>query len=126
MTGVHVKPASPPSSLVWGCLAAKVSALEGLAGHAEPGAYLDALAREGRVHGVDFGTEFVDIGTPKRCGRRRNEVLVTGHHGYIGSVTAPLLAAAGHEVTGLDTLFYGAATSPRALRSRRSSATCAT
>ena len=34
------------------------------------------------------------------------KVLVTGHHGYIGSVTAPLLAASGHDVTGLDTLFY--------------------
>jgi nucleoside-diphosphate-sugar epimerase len=33
-------------------------------------------------------------------------VLVTGHHGYIGSVVAPLLAAAGHEVTGVDTFFY--------------------
>ena len=43
--GVHVKPESPPSDLVWGCLAAKVGALEGLAGHTEPGVYLDALAR---------------------------------------------------------------------------------
>ena len=34
------------------------------------------------------------------------KVLVTGHHGYIGSVTAPLLADAGHEVVGLDTFFY--------------------
>jgi nucleoside-diphosphate-sugar epimerase len=33
-------------------------------------------------------------------------VLVTGHHGYIGSVVGPLLTAAGHEVTGLDTFFY--------------------
>ena len=33
-------------------------------------------------------------------------VLVTGHHGYIGSVVAPLLAAHGHEVTGVDTFFY--------------------
>jgi glucose-1-phosphate thymidylyltransferase len=65
VTGVHVKPESPPSELVWGCLAAKACALEGLSGHAEPGAYLDGLAREGRVHGVDFGTEFVDIGTPE-------------------------------------------------------------
>lgn len=34
------------------------------------------------------------------------KVLLTGHHGFIGSVTAPLLIAAGHEVVGLDTLFY--------------------
>lgn len=33
-------------------------------------------------------------------------VLVTGHHGYIGSVLAPYLAAAGHEVSGLDTGYY--------------------
>jgi nucleoside-diphosphate-sugar epimerase len=33
-------------------------------------------------------------------------VLLTGHHGYIGSVTARVLMDAGHEVTGLDTLFY--------------------
>ena len=34
------------------------------------------------------------------------KVLVTGHHGYIGSVTAPLLLEAGHEVVGLDTFYY--------------------
>ena len=34
------------------------------------------------------------------------KVLITGHHGYIGSVTGPVLRAAGHEVTGLDTFFY--------------------
>ena len=34
------------------------------------------------------------------------KILLTGHHGYIGSVCAPVLAAAGHEVVGLDTLFY--------------------
>jgi nucleoside-diphosphate-sugar epimerase len=33
-------------------------------------------------------------------------ILVTGHHGYIGSVLAPLLAGAGHDVAGLDTFFY--------------------
>jgi nucleoside-diphosphate-sugar epimerase len=33
-------------------------------------------------------------------------VLVTGHHGYIGSVLAPYLATAGLDVVGLDTLFY--------------------
>ena len=34
------------------------------------------------------------------------KVLVTGHHGYIGSVVAPVIAAAGHDVTGVDTFFY--------------------
>jgi nucleoside-diphosphate-sugar epimerase len=33
-------------------------------------------------------------------------ILLSGHHGYIGSVTGPFLRAAGHEVVGLDTLFY--------------------
>lgn len=30
------------------------------------------------------------------------KVLVTGHQGYLGTVMVPVLAAAGHEVTGLD------------------------
>ena len=34
------------------------------------------------------------------------KILLTGHHGYIGSVCGPLLEDAGHEVVGLDTLFY--------------------
>jgi nucleoside-diphosphate-sugar epimerase len=34
------------------------------------------------------------------------KVLVTGHHGYLGSVVAPAIADAGHDVTGLDTFFY--------------------
>lgn len=33
-------------------------------------------------------------------------VLVTGHHGYVGSVLAPLVAAEGHDVVGLDTRLY--------------------
>jgi nucleoside-diphosphate-sugar epimerase len=35
-------------------------------------------------------------------------VLLTGHKGYIGTVAGPMLLAAGHEITGLDTdLFAG-------------------
>jgi nucleoside-diphosphate-sugar epimerase len=33
-------------------------------------------------------------------------VLVTGHHGYIGSVVGPMLYEAGHEVVGLDAFYY--------------------
>ena len=33
-------------------------------------------------------------------------VLITGHRGYIGSVAAPLVAAAGHEVVGADSGLY--------------------
>jgi glucose-1-phosphate thymidylyltransferase len=62
---VHVKDASPPTRLIWGCLAARVGALDGVADRAEPGHLLDGLARTGRVAAVDFGTEFVDVGTPE-------------------------------------------------------------
>jgi nucleoside-diphosphate-sugar epimerase len=33
-------------------------------------------------------------------------VLVSGHHGYIGSVMVDMLARTGHDVTGLDTFLY--------------------
>lgn len=33
-------------------------------------------------------------------------VLVTGHHGYLGSVLGPVLRGAGHDVVGLDTFYY--------------------
>ena len=34
------------------------------------------------------------------------KVLVTGSHGYIGSIIVPLLERAGHDVVGLDSLYY--------------------
>lgn len=33
-------------------------------------------------------------------------VLVTGHHGYLGSAMVPILVGRGHQVTGLDTLYF--------------------
>ena len=33
-------------------------------------------------------------------------ILLTGHNGYLGSVMAPLLRAAGHDVVGLDTYYF--------------------
>jgi nucleoside-diphosphate-sugar epimerase len=38
----------------------------------------------------------------ERQKRERMRVLITGHKGYIGTVMAPLLADAGHEIVGLD------------------------
>jgi nucleoside-diphosphate-sugar epimerase len=37
-------------------------------------------------------------------------ILVTGHHGYIGSVLVPLLEQAGHEVVGLDSDLFAPCT----------------
>lgn len=37
-------------------------------------------------------------------------VLVTGHHGYIGTVLVPMLTGAGHDVVGLDSDLYTACT----------------
>lgn len=34
-------------------------------------------------------------------------VLVTGHDGYIGAVLVPMMQAAGFDVTGLDTFYFG-------------------
>src|SRR5690606_6423889 len=35
-------------------------------------------------------------------------VLITGHHGYIGSVLVPLLQSAGHDVAGVDADWFAA------------------
>jgi len=37
----------------------------------------------------------------------KGKVLLTGHHGYIGSVMGPWLVGLGYDVTGMDTIFYG-------------------
>src|SRR3954452_11630169 len=34
------------------------------------------------------------------------KILLTGHKGYIGAIAAPLLVAAGHDVTGFDTDYF--------------------
>lgn len=64
VTAVEVKPARPRSELLWGCAAARVGALPGLAGREHPGELFAALAAEGRVAGVVLEGEFLDVGTP--------------------------------------------------------------
>ena len=64
-----------------------------------------------RLRGAEAGRQRVRRGVlrseadagPRRLGVR---ILVTGHHGYIGSVLTPILREAGHDVTGLDTFLY--------------------
>jgi nucleoside-diphosphate-sugar epimerase len=41
-----------------------------------------------------------------RTGAGRVRVLVTGHHGYLGSLVTPALLERGHEVVGLDAFLY--------------------
>src|SRR5262245_15091504 len=43
------------------------------------------------------------------------KVLITGHKGYIGSVMAPLVCAAGHTVIGLDSYIFEGCTFGEAL-----------
>ena len=46
-------------------------------------------------------------------------VLITGHNGYIGTVLAPRLERAGHDVVGLDSDLFAACTfGPDAARDR--------
>lgn len=54
-------------------------------------------------------------------------VLLTGHQGYLGTVMAPVLAAAGHEVVGLDAgLFADCVLGPRPADPPGTGWTCAT
>ena len=72
--GVSVKPADPAGNLVWGAVAARASALDGLREHVEPGELFDALARGGRVRAVRFPGEFLDIGTKEALARARKQL----------------------------------------------------
>ena len=71
VTGIAVKPETPPSDLIWGCAAVRRSALDGLAQHTEAGTLLDELAKAGRVRGVYLSDSWVDIGTPESLERAR-------------------------------------------------------
>src|SRR5688572_9529787 len=58
-----------------------------------------------RNHGKPFGGQRTDTMRTKQL-----RVLVTGHTGYIGSVMAPILRKAGHEVVGMDTGYFNRCT----------------
>jgi NDP-sugar pyrophosphorylase family protein len=64
VTAISVKPHAPASGWVWGCAAARRSALNALMEHSEPGVVFDEMCRRGEVVGVVLSDTFVDIGTP--------------------------------------------------------------
>ena len=63
-----------------------------------------------RIRGIECHARYAEAFQPSRSlvARpvwsldRTMRVLLTGHQGYLGTVMAPILAAAGHEVVGLD------------------------
>lgn len=66
---VDVKPEQPRSGLVWGCAAARATALVGLQDHDQPGHLFDELAGEGRVRAVPFSGTMIDVGTNEALAR---------------------------------------------------------
>jgi glucose-1-phosphate thymidylyltransferase len=69
IAAVHVRPAVPPSDLVWGCAAVRARVLAELERYDDPGRLFDALARRGRVRGVFLSSQFADIGTKRSLER---------------------------------------------------------
>jgi dTDP-glucose pyrophosphorylase len=69
ITSISVKPAHPPSRLIWGCAASRVYVLWNLAHHAEPGDLFHAVARREHVRGVRLQGPFIDIGTKEALDR---------------------------------------------------------
>lgn len=70
VTGIHVKPATPPSSWVWGCAAARARMLRELEREPWPGGYFDSLVRRGvEIASVRLSDVWLDIGTVEALGR---------------------------------------------------------
>jgi glucose-1-phosphate thymidylyltransferase len=64
VTGVHVKPAHPPSGWIWGCAAARRRALVGLEREEWPGSFFDARCRAGvELHVTRLSDSWLDVGT---------------------------------------------------------------
>ena len=61
---IHVKPARPASPWLWGCAAARVRILPGVAGFSEPGDYFGLLSKRQGVVGIELSDSWIDIGTP--------------------------------------------------------------
>ena len=71
VTSVAVKPDRPPSDLIWGIAAARVSVMRGLRAGDELGEHFSAVAAGGRTRGVFLSGEWLDMGTPEALAAAR-------------------------------------------------------
>jgi glucose-1-phosphate thymidylyltransferase len=70
VTGIHIKPAKPPSSWIWGCAAARARALAGLEREEWPGSFFDSLCKKGsELYSVRLSDVWLDIGTSEALER---------------------------------------------------------
>lgn len=70
VTGIHIKPAKPPSSWIWGCAAARAGALAGLEREEWPGSFFDSLRKNGsELYSVRLSDVWLDIGTSEALER---------------------------------------------------------
>jgi dTDP-glucose pyrophosphorylase len=70
VTGIHIKPAKPPSSWIWGCAAAQAGALAGLEREEWPGSFFDSLCKKGsKLYSVRLSDVWLDIGTSEALER---------------------------------------------------------
>jgi glucose-1-phosphate thymidylyltransferase len=64
ITGIHIKPANPPSTWIWGCAAARMRALDGLEREEWPGSFFNTLCQKGiELYAVRLSDVWLDIGT---------------------------------------------------------------
>jgi hypothetical protein len=69
ITEILIKPPQPPSTVIWGCLVARVGALDGIDQVEWPSELFRSLIAEGRIAGQYLSDRWLDIGT--REGLRR-------------------------------------------------------
>jgi glucose-1-phosphate thymidylyltransferase len=70
ITGIHIKPANPPSTWIWGCAAARRRALGGLEREEWPGSFFNVLCQNGvDLHAVRLSQAWLDIGTKEALER---------------------------------------------------------
>ena len=76
---ILVKPADPPSKLIWGCLVARAKALHGIERHPWPSDHLRPLLASGTVAATYLSDRYIDVGTPPALALARESALSERH-----------------------------------------------